>query len=279
MGTISKALRLLNYFSASQPEIGLSELHRLSGQDKATIHRHLAELQSNGFVEQDPVSKAYRLGAAVLRLANVRERTFPARQAIAPIVEEMAEAIGELVHVSLRQGDVLSPIYSADTPRSGITVSLDEAEMLPLHATSSGYALLAFSDAGFVDAYLSKPLEAFTPLTVTDPDALRAILDAARRSGVAECDQGFERDVYTLAVPIFDRYRQATGTAAIAIPTSRATDALRVRAREILKSACLRMSLAIGGDVAPHLQRAWFAAAHQPVMQTASPVSISERMT
>lgn len=279
MGTISKALKLLNYFSAARPEIGLSDFHRLSGQDKATIHRHLAELQSNGFVEQDPITKAYRLGAAVLRLANVRERTVPARNALAPIVEDMAEAIGELVHVSLRQGDLLSPICSADTPRSGITVSIDEAEILPLHATSSGYALLAFSDGGFVDTYLSKPLISFTPWTVTDPAALRKIIDTTRRSGIAECDQGYEQDVYTLAVPIFDRNRQAAGTVAIAIPTSRIADPLLERARDMLKTACQHMSRAIGGDIAPHLQRIWTPTTYTPVPMAGEAAEMSERMT
>ncbi len=261
MGTISKALNLLNFFSVAQPEIGLSEFQRLCGQDKATIYRHLAELQANGFVEQDPVSKAYRMGPAVLRLASVRERTFPVRRAIEPIVDRMAAQIGELVHVSLLQGNVLSPIYSADLPRKGITVSLDEAEMLPLHATSSGYAILAFSEAAFVDSYLAQPLTSYTDLTVTDPAALRAIIETTRRNGIAECDQGFEKDVYTLAVPIFDRSGRAAATAAVAIPTSRVTETLLDSSRNMLRSACHRLSRAIGGDVAPQLQQVWGAAA------------------
>jgi len=50
MGTVSKALSLLNYFSRSQSHIGLSEMARLTGMNKTTVHRMLTELQDQGFV-------------------------------------------------------------------------------------------------------------------------------------------------------------------------------------------------------------------------------------
>ena len=90
MGTITKALDLLTHFSAARPEIGLSQFVRLSGRDKATVHRHLTELEANGYLEQNPVSRAYRLGPALLRLAAVREAASPTRDLLRPIVADLA---------------------------------------------------------------------------------------------------------------------------------------------------------------------------------------------
>lgn len=53
MGTVDKALSLLRFFSPQIPELGLSELTRQSGFDKATTLRCLTALERNGFVEQD----------------------------------------------------------------------------------------------------------------------------------------------------------------------------------------------------------------------------------
>ena len=64
MGTISKSLELLNYFSVATPEIGLSEFRVLTGKDKATVYRYLCELEESGFVEQDRGHKKYRIGSA-----------------------------------------------------------------------------------------------------------------------------------------------------------------------------------------------------------------------
>ena len=73
MGTVSKALDLLNLFNRAQPLIGLSDLSRLAGVNKATCYRLMSELQAHGLVEQVGSGREYRLGPAVLRLAALRE--------------------------------------------------------------------------------------------------------------------------------------------------------------------------------------------------------------
>ena len=89
MGTITKALTLLTHFSSGRGEIGLANFVRLSGGDKATVRRHLVELEKNGFLEQHPEARGYRLGPAVLRLASVREKHLPIRSTIKPIVSQI----------------------------------------------------------------------------------------------------------------------------------------------------------------------------------------------
>ena len=42
MGTVTKALSLLTFFTQTRPEIGLSDLTLLSGMNKATTHRLLS---------------------------------------------------------------------------------------------------------------------------------------------------------------------------------------------------------------------------------------------
>ena len=52
MGTVGKALGLLDLFTRAQPQLGLSQLARASGVNKATCHRLMTELESRGLVEQ-----------------------------------------------------------------------------------------------------------------------------------------------------------------------------------------------------------------------------------
>ena len=100
MGTTSKALTLLDLFTRSRPQIGLSELARLSGTNKATCYRLMSELVEHGLVEQVVSSKEYRIGPAVLRLAALREATVPTREAALPILQALAAATGETAHMS-----------------------------------------------------------------------------------------------------------------------------------------------------------------------------------
>jgi len=261
MGTITKALGLLNHFSANRPEIGLTEFRNLSGQDKATVHRHLTELAANGFLEQNPGTKGYRLGPAILRLAAVRERLYPARRLVAPLVEQLAAELGELVHVSLREGDHLSPLYHHDALIHGTRVYFDEAELLPLHATASGLAMLAFGPDQLLKALLRKPLKPSTGHTITDPDVLRECVEKVRTEGIAFVDQGFEEHVSSFAAPVFGNMPEAVGTIAVAAPTVRMTDALKERIRTRLPVAAAEVTEKLGGIVPVDLRRIWRHAA------------------
>ena len=100
MGTTSKALSLLEFFSRATPEIGLSDLARRSGLNKATTYRLMTELAAHGFVEQVGTGREYRLGPAFLRLAALTEHAVPMREMAQAVLSELSEATGETAHVT-----------------------------------------------------------------------------------------------------------------------------------------------------------------------------------
>ncbi len=244
MGTITKALELLTHFSPSRSEIGLAEFVRVTGRDKATLHRHLTELEENGFLEQHPTTRAYRLGPAFLRLAAVREAAFPFRALVRPIVMELADAVGELAHASLLQGDALSSVFHADPQLHGTQVHFDPSEILPLHATSSGVAVLAFADDDLRARVLSRPLPPFTNRTITDPETLRQLVAQTRADGLSRLEGSFDSEVTSQGAPLFGEGDRVVGALSVAVPALRATPdrmddiarRLRVAAQEASRS-------------------------------------------
>lgn len=251
MGTITKALEMLNFFSREKPEIGLGEFVRLTGRDKATVHRHLGELEENGFLEQHPVSRAYRLGPAILRLSAVREACFPARRLIRPIVTQLAEEIGELAHASLLQGDQLSPVFHADPKRHGTQVHFDEGEMLPLHATSSGQAVLAFAAPELVERVLGGPMTRFTDKTTTDRQSLLTQVARARETGIGKAERTFDDEVTSESIALFDAAGQPVGALAVIIPAVRATEEKWTQIRPLLIDAARAATHSLGGVLPP----------------------------
>ena len=65
--TAAKALGLLSCFDETVGALGLSDLARAAQQDKTTTLRHAKALIETGFLEQDPRTKLYHIGAEVLR--------------------------------------------------------------------------------------------------------------------------------------------------------------------------------------------------------------------
>lgn len=257
MGTITKALKLLDYLSVDRPDLGLAEFTRLAGQDKATVYRHLTELTRNGFLDLDPSTKRYRMGPAVLRLAHVRETTLPARDAIAPIAKQLSRDIGELVHVSILRGGVLSCLVHADINAHGTRVHFEEAAPLPMHATASGIALFAYSDPNLVDTVLTGPLTRYTDHTLTEPEDVRRAIDATRSTGFSVMDRSYDDEVASVAVPVFDKSDRSVGAVAVAVPISRMNRALANTIKSRLMAGGEQISGALGGVVREELKEAW----------------------
>lgn len=223
MSTVEKALSLLNYFSADEPEIGLSRLQRLSGFDKGTVYRHLQSLKNGEWLEQDPVSKAYRIGPMVQRLASIRAKTSPLEQIVNSHVLQLADSIGELVHAGRLQEDAITTICFKDGGKGGTRVGFDATEKLPLHATSSGIAMLAFGSPDFDIEDSDARFEHYTTHTPANRVALLKLIMQTRRNGYANANQTYELDVCSIAVPFYGSEEYALGTIAIATPASRMT--------------------------------------------------------
>ncbi len=257
MGTVGKALDLLDLFTRQRAQAGLSDIARLAGLNKATCHRLLTEMESRGLVEQVGPSREYRLGPAVLRLAALRESAVPTRDAAMPVLRALADATGETAHLSLREGNKLVTIGFAYSNIHGTRVAMEDADILPWHATSSGHAVLAFLDEADRAALLARPLDARTPDTPTDPATLQAAIATARARGGAETKGTFETDVQSFAVPLFGPDERVTGALGIVAPVIRMTPALRATIiRETTRAAAEIVDL-WGGTVPPGVARAW----------------------
>lgn len=256
MSTVEKALDLLDLFSDDRPALGLSEAARLLGRDKASILRYLNALESKGFLQKDPLSKLYHLGPAVVKLALVRENTYPMNRAARSVLEALVDSTGETAHLSMRDGPALSEQIIVETSYKGTRVYIDPAEPLPLHASASGLAVLSYMSPEERDSLLERKLTRHTERTVTCASTLRETTDLVRMKGFSISDGMFESDVCGVAAPIFDHTNTVCGAVAVATPIARFDEnAMRVTPREV-KIAARQISGHFGADLT---QTAWRA--------------------
>jgi DNA-binding IclR family transcriptional regulator len=248
--TVAKALALLEYFTELEPELGLSEMARRSGLDKATVHRMLGVMTEAGLLEQRADTRLYRLGAGVLRLARVRETAFPISSVVQPLLDALSEETGETAHASLVSGKALANIGTAES-KKGSRVSLIAGEVLPFHSTASGLSTLAFSTENVIKRVLKAPLEAKTPLTITDPEEIRARIETVRQNGYSESDQTNEEDVHGIAAPTFDRSGTACGAVSVSTPSHRMTEEKRAKTIAAVLRTAEAITQGMGGQRPP----------------------------
>jgi DNA-binding IclR family transcriptional regulator len=255
MGTVSKALSLIGFFDRSHARIGLSELTRMSGMNKATVHRLMTELAEHGYVEQVGSNREYQLGPVFLRLAALREAAVPTLELTGQVLKRLADATGETAHMSRVQGNILATVDYTYSPAHGTRVAMEDAEIVTFHGTASGLAVLAYSAPDFVDTVLAGDLPARTDETVTDPAEIRKMLVQTRLSGIATYVGGFEKDVHSHACPIFDSKQKVIGAVAVAAPTVRMDDQRIAAIRLEVKRHALELTRLLGGFPADDYDR------------------------
>lgn len=250
MSTTTKALGILKLFNEGRPSMGLSEVARLLGRDKASVLRYLNDLESQGFLEQDPFTRSYHLGPAIARLALIREQTYPLNRAARNILRKLVADTGETAHLTHFQNESLSEVAIEETSFRGTRVYIDPAEPLPLHASASGIAFLSgCSDARRMDL-LNRPLPRITPLTETDPDTILARVEKAAARGYATSTGTFEVDVCGTAAPVFGPSGTVCGAIAVAVPQSRMTPDVQAHIAQKVVDAAALVSRHYGAGVA-----------------------------
>mmetsp|Transcript_7223 Transcript_7223/g.11971 ORF Transcript_7223/g.11971 Transcript_7223/m.11971 type:complete len:265 (+) Transcript_7223:592-1386(+) len=259
MSTIAKALALLDLFSEARPRLGLSEMQRLSGRDKATVHRHLTALLQAGFLDQEVDTRAYRLGSAVTRLADLRRRTVREAEMIGQVTQDLSRAVGELVHVNRVQGFDLIHICHAEDHSHPVRVSFDPTEVPPALATASGKAFLAFSAAEVVDAALADPHTWAQKSVPPDGKALRASLAGFARQGYAENRDTLRLGVSSVAIPVFDGAGCPNATCSIAYPSGRGDVGYKDHLARALMQFGPTITAAMGGTVPDAVLALWIA--------------------
>lgn len=225
--SIERAAAILRLLSGPSRRLGVVDLAGELGLPKATVHGLLRTLHQVGFVEQDPESGKYQLGAALLHIGSSYLDGNELRTRALNWSDSLASRSNESVRIGmLHEGRVLvvHHVFRPDNSRQ----ALDVGALLPAHANAMGKVLLAH-DPYVVDGLVKGGLDRFTPATIADGDALRAELARVADRGWATDIQELVSGEVTIAAPIVDRRGLIVGAIGISGPIERLCDGEDVR--------------------------------------------------
>ncbi len=188
---VTRALRLLRAVTASAEPATLSSLAHTHGLSRTTAHRLLAALESEGFVTHAPGDQTYRPGPELTAFALHSSPIHQLRTLARPLLEHLAETSGETATLELLTGHEVLIVDEVPSRRL-VAARTEIGTRWPLHVTSTGKALLAAMPDSEREAYLARPLVAFTTQSLTDPAALRRELATVRRRGYATAREEIE---------------------------------------------------------------------------------------
>jgi IclR family acetate operon transcriptional repressor len=262
VGSVARALAILDALGASDTGLGVSELARLIGVNASTASRLLATLELDGFVERQP-GGPYRLGLKLVALSDRVLARLDVRALARPQLERLVAATGETATLSVpgEQAAITIDFVPSDSTVASVA-RLGRPSVA--HATAAGKVMLAFGsggsggargaggaggvgEVGGVGELVAGELAAFTDRTITDRAELARQLASAREQGFAEAVGEREADLAALAAPVLGRGGELVAILGLQGPASRLTASRRRAVRPALLDAAAELTRAVGG--------------------------------
>lgn len=214
INSLLKAIAIMNLFSPDEPRLTLAEISRRLDIPKSTAHNLLNTLLSEGFIEKTD-SDAYALGTHLITLTQSVRVNVELRDRAAPLLRQLADSCDESTYLTYRDGDYALYIYAVESSRR-LMARTAVGDRVPLHCTSVGKAILAYLPHQEIrDIVQRVGLPAFTPHTITDPEALYTDLAAVRKQGFAIDRAEHEPGTYCLGAPVRDAQGRVIGACSL----------------------------------------------------------------
>jgi DNA-binding IclR family transcriptional regulator len=212
--SVDRALTVLDIL-ARHGELGVTEIAAWLDVHKSTAFRLVGALEQHRLVEQLGERGKYRLGFGIVRLAGATTARLDLAKESQPVCRRLAAEINETVNIAVMD-DGAAVNISQEHGSAVVSVHNWLGKRTPLHATSSGKVLLAWSGTDILATVLDAGLDRYTPATITYPAALRAELGRIRQRGWAGTAEELEAGLNAVAVPI----RGAGGSVVAAVSAS-----------------------------------------------------------
>jgi len=223
---LDRGLSLLEHLSNHPGGSPLALMASELGMPLSACHGLLGDLQRRGYVRQSRKQGEYMLTTKVAAMGLGYLSNAGIVDIAEPLLERLAQTCGELVRLSIVDGDHLTWVAKAQGKRHGLRYDPDMGMDAQLSCTSSGHAwLLTMSDERALELVTRQGFGApanYGPKAPITVKALLGFLHAARVRGFAMIDEVFAPGMCAMAAPVLRR-KEAIGVISIAGPKSRLT--------------------------------------------------------
>lgn len=243
---LDRTFEIIDTLSETPSKLSVTEVAERLGLHKSTAHRLLMVLESKRFVERDEAGGKYCLGSRFMELGLSVLSRLDVYEVAKPHLHTLVEEVGETAHMGLlRGGEVISVVNveSSQTLRTPVTVGT----RTPVHCSSLGKALLAFSSPDAIDIFLKEgTLKAYTSNSITTLRRFREELNVTRTRGYSLDNEEREEGLRCIGAPVRNSHGDVIAAISIAGPTFRIqNDRISTLALAVMETAA-RISASLG---------------------------------
>ncbi|HEX4325829.1 MAG TPA: IclR family transcriptional regulator [Burkholderiales bacterium] len=251
-GTLERALKILEHLSSFPEGASLAALAAGLELPASACHRLLTELIRCGFVRQDREFGDYALTTKIAAIGLSHLTNTGIVDMAQPIIDQVAQESGELVRLSIIDGERLTFVAKAQGARAGLRYDPDMGLDVMLSCSAAGHAwLMTLPDDQVLDILqrhgLGSP-EKFGPKAPTSIRAVRKYIAEARERGFSMISEVFAPAMSSVGAPIQRKGQPAIGVLTIAGPLVRFTEKRMLSIGPLLINAAADLALASAGS-------------------------------
>jgi IclR family acetate operon transcriptional repressor len=191
---------LLEVVASKDQFFSLQSLVEETNIPKPTLHRMLQQLESAGLLARGADNRQYGTGVRLRKLAEnllLNDTFHGARHGV---LRALVNEVGESCNLTALSGSEVMYLDRVETP-APLRFYLHSGSRVPVHCSASGKIFLAGMTPAQRQRLLAHaPLEAFTPKTLTDLDALEEEIRRVKRQGFALDNEEFLPGLLCVAV-------------------------------------------------------------------------------
>lgn len=201
--TVDRALEILSSFDEERTDWGVTELAQEFNLSASTAQRLLASLAQRGFLYADPITRRYRLGPAVWRMASLWERTGGFASLCQGYLNRLARLTGSHCIVTIPDGAYMRCVASAEGETGPLRTHEVVGELYPAHAGATSRAYFAFLPIHQRrDILAALPLAKYSKKTLTQVPLIEEQFEITAQQGWAFSEGEFDSSTEALAAPI-----------------------------------------------------------------------------
>lgn len=245
VGSVLKAIVLVESFLGGRKELTLTELAQRSGYPAPTAHRLLATLESAGWVSRGATG-GYQLSLHMAEISRHVLSGINLRDCALSPMHELTQRTGETAYLVVREADHAVCVERVESYTMVRVMSWDVGSVLPMYAGAAPLALLAFTPAAERARLLqSGPLE--PPIGVPmQVDEVEARLATIREVGSSVSSEETIPGIASVGAPIFARDGGIAGAVSVGGLTSTMIGERTDSLAEAVRNAGREISAAMG---------------------------------
>ncbi len=218
--SLAKAIRLLECFSDSRPELGVTELAQMLDLQKSTVHNIASTFESLGYLSKNKESGKYYLGLKLLQFSYIINNHMGFRKFFLPYMQKIAREVNETVFLGIPHGAEVLYIECV-FPMENLGGRNILGEHAPMYCTGLGKAMMAYLPLEKQEEYAAYPLTKFTENTIITKEALLADMEEIRGRGYSIDNMEHEYGVTCIGIPVFGHDHNIVAAISVSAPSLR----------------------------------------------------------